>query len=561
MSSFFALLEQINEVMLSVPVLATLLGTGVLFTLWSGFSQYRSLTHGVALVAGRGIDTRQGKGALSHFQALTTALSGTVGLGNIAGVAIAVEFGGPGAVFWMWVVGFVGMALKSTEVTLAMLYRDVSQPDDPHGGAMYVCRRGLAAMGPAWGALGKLAGAFFCVAMLAFAITGGNMFQAWSVADTTQAYFGVPQWISGVVLAVLVALVVLGGIKRLGRTADKLVPFMCVIYVIAGLYVLSVNVQALPDLFRLIFRSAFAPAEAVGAFTGASLGMAFVFGMKRALFSSESGLGTAPIAHSAVKTPEPVTEGVVSGLEPFIDTLVVCTITALVILSSGVWSRGPAAQWAVPPAMTQVQSGEWEPATRELPMQSTDETFRPGDPVFVMLEIDGARARLYGKVAVLEDGIGIEWQRHVGVSTPVLVEPGLFVDYRGSTLAAKAFDSAHPGLGKWMVTAAVWLFALATIIAYGYYGEQGVRYFGAGDRGVLVFRLLWCALVAVTCLGFIRTSKELDTLSTVAMGFMLAINLPVMLLLGTRAMGAWHDYFRRLERGEIARPPRKTSST
>lgn len=509
MSSFFTLLEHVNEVMLSVPVLATLLGTGVLFTLWSGFSQYRSLTHGVALIAGRGIDTSQGKGALSHFQALSTALSGTIGLGNIAGVAIAVEFGGPGAVFWMWVVGVVGMALKSTEVTLAMLYRDVSNPQDPHGGTMYVCRRGLGAMGPLWGALGRFAGAFFAVAMIAFAITGGNMFQAWSVADTTRAYFAVPQWISGAILAVMVALVLLGGIKRLGKTADKLVPFMCLVYVMAGLYVLSANLQVLPDLFRQIFRSAFAPAEAVGAFSGASLGMAFMFGMKRALFSSEAGLGTAPIAHSAVKTPEPVTEGVVAGLEPFIDTLVVCAITALVILSSGVWNRGPAGIWPVPPAMAQVQPGEWEPAVRELPTQST-ETFRPGDPVFVMLEIDGARARLYGTVAVLENGIGIEWQHYLGVSTPVLVEPGLFADYRGSTLAAKAFDSAHAGLGKWMVTVAVWLFALSTIISYGYYGEQGMRYFGAGDRGVMVYRLLWCAIVAVSCLGFIHTSKELE---------------------------------------------------
>lgn len=553
MSSFFALLEQINAVMLSVPVLVTLLGVGVLFTLWSGFSQYRSLTHGVALVAGRGIVTAHGTGALTHFQALSAALSGTVGLGNIAGVAIAVEFGGPGAVFWMWMVGLAGMALKSTEVTLAMLYRDVSDPEDPHGGTMYVCRKGLGSLGPAWAGIGKVAGAFFCVAMLTFAVTGGNIFQAWSVADTTQAYFGVPTWISGLVLAALVAVVVLGGVKRLGKTADKLVPFMCLIYVIAGVYVLSVNAQLLPDIFRLIFRCAFAPAEAIGAFTGASLGVAFIFGMKRALFSSESGLGTAPIAHSAVKTPEPVTEGVVAGLEPFIDTLVVCTITALVILSSGVWNRGPAGSWSNPPPLVQIESGQWELATQELPTQS-EATFKPGDQVFAMLEIDGQRKRLYGTVAVLESGIGIRWQRLSSVSTPVLVEPGVFADYRGSTLAAKAFDTAYPDLGKWMVTATVWLFALSTIITYAYYGEQGVRYFGGQDRVVLVYRLLWCALVAVTCLGFIRTAAEVDTLSTVALGFMLAVNLPVMLILGTRAMGAWHDYFRRLKRGEIARP-------
>lgn len=552
MSPFFALLDQINAVMLSVPVLATLLGVGVLFTLWSGFSQYRSLTHGVALVAGRGIDTSHGKGALTHFQALSAALSGTVGLGNIAGVAIAVEFGGPGAVFWMWVVGVVGMALKSTEVTLSMLYRDLSNPDDPHGGTMYVCRKGLGTLGGGWASAGKWAGGFFCVAMLTFAITGGNMFQAWSVADTTQAYFGVPPWITGLLLAALVALVVLGGVKRLGATADKLVPLMCAIYVIAGLYVLYINADRLPEVFRMIFRGAFAPAEAMGAFTGASLGMAFIFGMKRALFSSESGLGTAPIAHSAVKTPEPVTEGVVAGLEPFIDTLVVCTITALVILSSGVWSRGPVGIWSDPPNLVQAESGGWSLENSELPNQSTA-TFRPGEQVFAMVEIDGQRKRLYGTVAVLDNGIGIEWERLHIVSTPVLVIPGVFDDFRGATLAARAFDSAEPGLGKWMVTIAVWLFALSTIITYGYYGEQGVRYFGGDDRAVTVYRVFWCALVAVTCLGFIRTSAEVDTLSTVALGFMLAVNLPVMVILGKRGMGAWHDYFRRLKRGEIAR--------
>ncbi|MGQ0622396.1 MAG: alanine/glycine:cation symporter family protein [Panacagrimonas sp.] len=554
MADFFLLLEQINAVTLSVPVLATLLGVGVLFTLWSGFSQYRSLTHGLVLVSGHGIDTTRGMGALTHFQALSAALSGTVGLGNIAGVAIAVEFGGPGAVFWMWVVGLVGMAIKSTEVTLSMLYRDVSNPDDPHGGTMYVCRRGLATLGPGWAGIGKLAGGFFCLSMLTFAVTGGNMFQAWSVADTTQAYFGVPTWVSGLILASLVGVVILGGVKRLGQVADKLVPFMCLLYVIAGIYVLTVNSAQLPEVFRDIFRCAFAPAEAVGAFTGASLGMAFIFGMKRALFSSESGLGTAPIAHSAVKTPEPVTEGVVAGLEPFIDTLVVCTITALVILSSGVWNRGPAGAWSIPPSMVQVEPGRWEPATNELPTQS-NQTFRPGDQIFAMIEIDGDRKRMYGTVAVQNNGIGIDWNTLDSVSTPVLVEPGVFADYRGSTLAARAFDSGRPGLGQWMVTAAVWLFALSTMITYGYYGEQGVTYFGGGPRAVLAYRVAWCVLGFVTCLGFIKTAAEVDTLSTVAMGFMLAVNLPVMLILGSRAMGAWHDYFRRYRNGQIARRP------
>jgi AGCS family alanine or glycine:cation symporter len=560
MAAFFAVLEQVNAVMLSVPVLATLLAVGILFTTWSGVSQYRSLTHGVALIAGKGIDTSHGPGALTHFQALSTALSGTLGLGNIAGVAIAVEFGGPGAVFWMWVVGLVGMAIKSTEVTLAMLYRDVSDAEDPHGGTMYVCRKGLASLGPRWATLGKVAGGFFCLSMLVFAVTGGNMFQAWSVADTTQAYFGVPTWVSGAVLALLVGLVVIGGVKRLGATADKLVPFMCLIYIIAGVYVLAVNMDRLPHIFELIFHCAFAPAQAGGAFTGAAVGMAFIFGMKRALFSSESGLGTAPMAHAAVKTPEPVTEGVVAGLEPFIDTLVVCTITALVILTSGVWHRGPAAEWSSPPVMTQIEPGRWQPATGELPTRrQVGSSFRPGEQIFAVVEIDGVRSRQYGNIRLNDSpdgsGIGIEWRPVETLSTPVLAEPGIFTDYRGSTLVARAFDITYDGLGKWVVTVAVWLFALCTLITYAYYGEQGVIYLGGGRKAVMLYRGSWCALVFVTCLGFIRTSAEIDTLSTVAMGFMIAVNLPTMLLLGSRAMSAYHDYFRRLQSGVLRRAP------
>lgn len=549
MDFLFDALDAINAVMLSVPVLVALLGVGILFTVWSGFSQYRSLTHGSALVLGRGIDTRTGKGALSHFQALSAALSGTVGLGNIAGVAIAVEFGGPGAVFWMWVVGLAGMAIKSTEVTLSMLYRDTQDPDDPHGGTMYVCRKGLAEFGPRAAKIGKFAGAFFCLSMITFAITGGNMFQAWSVGDTTEAYFGLPAWISGLILAALVAVVLLGGVKRVGATAGKMVPLMCLVYVLAGIYVLFSNASALPEVFRLIFFSAFSPGEAVGAFTGAGVGMAFIFGMKRALFSSESGLGTAPIAHSAVKTNEPVTEGAVAGLEPLIDTLVVCTITALVILSSGLWNRGPSELWSQPPGITQAGDTQWQ--IQETTVSA--ESFAPGDSPFVVVEVAGQRQRVYGELVQADEAIQIRWKAIEAASAPVFAESGVFSEIGGSTLTARSFDQTQPGLGKWMVSIAVWLFAFSTIITYGYYGEQGMRYFGIGDTGIVVYRWLWCALIVVTCTGFIPTAREVDTLSTVALGFMLAVNLPVMVILGARAMRAWHDYFQRLDNGEISR--------
>lgn len=546
-NDFFAVLDAVNGVMLSVPVLVCLLLVGVLFTLWSGFIQYRSLTHGFGLISGRWT-SGEGAGVISHFQALSAALSATVGLGNIAGVAIAVELGGPGAVFWMWIVGFFGMAIKATEVLLSMLYRNTDDKDNPHGGTMWVARHGLAELSPRLKGVGSVVGGLFCIPLILFAFTGGNMFQSWSVGDTTREYFGVAPWITGAVLAVIVGLVIVGGIKRIGRIAATLVPFMCFIYVGAGVFVLFVNADQLPGIFRLIFVSAFSPAEAGGAFVGASVGAAFIFGMKRALFSSEAGMGSAPIAHSAVRTREPVTEGVVGGLEPFIDTLVVCTITALVILSSGVWNRAPAGQWDTPPTFTDTGAG-WTLDSSALPAGSR-ESLAPGSKVFVVAESTGSRQRLFGDVVDSENGPLIDWGRMEALSQPGFAEAGLFVDYTASTLTAKAFDSAADGLGQWMVTLAVWLFAISTAITWSYYGEQGVIYL-AGNAAVLPYRLVYCALLFVACIGIVDTARELDSLSTIALGFMVAINLPIIVLLGSRAMAAYRDYVERLKTGDI----------
>ncbi len=536
----FALIDALNGFLLSVPMLVGLLLTGLIFTVWSGFSQYRSLTHGIALLRGKGgVDTDSGPGALTHFQALTAALSGTVGLGAIAGMAIAVELGGPGAIFWMWTIGIVGMALKSTEVTLALLYRDVSDPANPHGGTMFVARNAIG------GRLGQFIGVAFALALLLFAFTGGNMFQTWSAADTTREYFGVPPWVSGVIIALLAGVVIIGGIKRIGNVTKTLVPFKCGVYVLCGLYVILQHASELPDLFRLIFTSAFSHADGAGAFTGASFGTAFMFGMKRALFSSESGLGTAPIAHSAVKTPEPVTEGVVAGLEPFIDTIFVCTVTGLVILCTGLWNRGPALHFDVPPAIVQVSEGHWQP--QPVVLKGSDQ-LKAGAPVFMMLTTTAGRVRSYGTLEaapeVAADALKVDWQPITSATRPDIAVKGLFADYRGATLVAKSFDSAHPGLGRWLITIAVWVFSLSTLISYGYYAEQAVIFLG-GAAHILPLRILWCAAAALACAGWLNTSAQLDSISSIGMGFMFAINLPMMLFLGARAMRAWHDYFRR----------------
>ena len=322
MDGFNRFMEAANGVLWHNSVLFIILGTGVLFTLWSGFCQYRALTHGFHVLRGR-YDDPADPGAINHFQALSAALSATVGLGNIGGVALAISLGGPGAVFWMWVVGFFGMALKLTEVTLSMLYRNTDDPDNPHGGPMWVISKSLARRGPGWARVGRAIGVIFCLTLLVSTVTSGNMFQAWNVGELTQSYFGIPSIFSGIVLAILVGMVIIGGIKRIGAVAGRLVPIMIVLYLLAAFYVLTVNLEQVPAMLALIVTAAFSPVEATGAFVGGTMGYAFLFGMKRALFSNEVGQGSSPIAHSAAKTNELVREGIVAGLEPFIDTLVV----------------------------------------------------------------------------------------------------------------------------------------------------------------------------------------------------------------------------------------------
>ncbi|MHC4109398.1 MAG: alanine/glycine:cation symporter family protein, partial [Planctomycetota bacterium] len=270
MEAFTNFIDGLNTVIWDNTVLYVVLAAGVLFTIWSGFCQYRALTHGTAVTRGK-YDNPDDPGAINHFQALSAALSATVGLGNIGGVALAISLGGPGAVFWMWIVGTVGMALKTTEVTLAMLYRNTDDPDNPHGGAMWVVSKGMAAWSPSLAWLGKGLGGIFCITLLVSAITGGNMFQSWNVADVTHAYFGIPQIATGIVLAIIVGLVIIGGIKRIGAVAGRLVPLMCTLYLVSAIYVLIMKIGVVPEMLKLIVTSAFNPLEAQGAFIGGTL--------------------------------------------------------------------------------------------------------------------------------------------------------------------------------------------------------------------------------------------------------------------------------------------------
>ena len=543
-SNYLALL---NGILWHEYVLYAIVGTGVLFTLWSGFCQYRALTHGPVVL--RGVyDDPDDPGAINHFQALSAALSATVGLGNIGGVALAIALGGPGAIFWMWVIGFFGMSIKLTEVTLAMLYRNTDDPDNPHGGPMYVAAKAMERRGRP--KLGRFIGVVFCVCLLISTSTGGNMFQAWNVGELTQEYFSVPSAATGVVLAILVGLVIIGGIKRIGRVTATLVPFMVFLYLLAGSYVLATHFGEIPAMLGMIVKYAFVPTEAAGAFIGGTAGAAFMFGMKRAVFSNEAGQGSSPIAHAAAKTDEPVREGIVAGLEPFIDTIVVCTFTALIILATGIWNRGPDVAFQSPPAITETEAA-WQIAP--VPVSGAD--WGEGDPVSVIVaahEVDGGfdRHRVIGTVIADGEQLLIEWAPFESPVRPTIVGDGFFRTYVGATLTAKAFDSVADGTGKWLVTIAAWLFAISTMIAWSYYGEQAVVFLG-GERLVLPYKIIYCALIILATLGFVRTAADLDNVIGIGTGVMMFSNLPICWLFGYQAMRAYKDYVARLRSGRM----------
>jgi len=548
MAEFSAFLAALNSVLWHEYVLYAIVGTGVLFTFWSGFCQYQALTHGPSVLRGT-YDDPNDPGAINHFQALSAALSATVGLGNIGGVALAIALGGPGAVFWMWIIGFLGMAIKLTEVTLSMLYRNTDDPDNPHGGPMWVAHKALERKG--LGGLGRAIGVIFCVTLLISTATGGNMFQAWNVAELTEEYFSVPSWITGIVLAIIVGSVIIGGIKRIGKVAATLVPLMVVLYLGAGFYVLALNVGDIPGIFALIVKSAFAPTEAAGAFIGGSAASAFLFGLKRAAFSNEAGQGSSPIAHAAAKTNEPAREGIVAGLEPFIDTIVVCTFTALIILSTGIWNRAPDVSLDTLPVATQTESG-WQFSQTAAP----GEAWMEDDRVMLVVsahanETTGhALHRIEGVVAAIGSDYVVDWVPFASPQQPIAVGDGMYRTYVGATLTAKAFDSVTPGLGKWLISIAAWLFAISTMISWSYYGEQGMVYL-AGEKSVLGYKLAYCVLIVVATLGFIKTDADLDNMTGVGTAVMLFANIPICWFFGYQAMRAYKEYVARLKSGRL----------
>lgn len=526
-------------------MVAALLVVGLITTVTLRFIQLRRLKHSFDVLRGK-YDDPSHDGDLSHFQALTTALSATVGIGNIAGVATALHYGGPGALFWMWVTAIFGMALKYAECTLAIKYRVILPDGSAAGGPMYYIEKGL---GKSW----KPLAVAFAVCAVISSFGSGNSIQAFTVADQMRADLGIPTWITGLISAALVAAVILGGIKRIGNVTSKLVPYMAAIYVAGGLLVLLMNFSEVPGALTSIFTAAFQPAAQGYGFAGGSFIFMLTWGVKRGLFSNESGQGSAPIAHAAAKTDEPVREGVVAMIGPMIDTLIICTITGLVILSTGVWNqRMPD---AVPvnaqSSLTVIQESAQVLTDGKI---SDDDLFsgtfecREGRPMGVFLVRNHSLVEL--PQLVEEDGTPFNGEIVVDggtMQTDDLPDLDLKGDMsqNGSPLTAWAFrEGLRPILGGWghlIVTVGVVLFGISTAISWSYYGDRAVVYL-AGTNYVLPYRIVF---VIMNFLGAIFSLEIVWNFGDSALGLMSLPNLIALLFLGNRVKKMTNEYFSR----------------
>ncbi|RDH81905.1 MAG: sodium:alanine symporter family protein [endosymbiont of Escarpia spicata] len=446
MESVTELVKGLNGIVWGPVMLVLILGTGMFLMLGLRLIPLTRLGHGFRMLwQGR---RGQGEGEISPFNALMTSLSATIGTGNIAGVATAIALGGPGALFWMWCTALVGMATKYAEAVLAVRFREVDEEGNHIGGPMYYIKNGL---GRRWAWLGTLFAIFGALA--GFGI--GNTVQANSVADVLETNLAIPAAVTGGVMAILAALVLIGGVRRIADVAGKLVPFMAIAYVAGGLMVLFTHFGEIPSAVVMIVEHAFTPTAATGGFAGAAIWAAIRFGVARGIFSNEAGLGSAPIAHAAAATDNPVRQGTIAMLGTFIDTLIVCTITGLAIVVTGAWTSG--------------------------------ET--------------------------------------------------------GAALSSMAFEQALPGVGGYVVTFGLAIFAFTTLLGWSFYGEKCVEYL-FGVRAIFPFRTLWIIMIPVGAMA----QEQLDFVWLVAdtLNAMMALpNLLALLLLSPVVFGLTRDYFRK----------------
>ncbi len=516
-----------------------LLAFGLYITVRMNFIQIRKFGHGLKVVTGF-YDDPEDEGDINHFQALTTALSATVGTGNIVGVALAIHYGGPGALFWMWVTAVFGMAIKFTEVTLAQEYRGTNPDGTVSGGPMYYIERGL---GSNW----KWLAIAFAISAAICAFLTGNAVQANSVADMMKTDFQIPVAITGLITASLVGAVVLGGIKRIGKVTSKLVPFMGVLYVLGALIILFINYDAIIPSFQMIISNAFNPtAGALGVGSGALI-FTLSYGVQRGIFSNEAGQGSAPIAHSAAKTDEPVREGVVALLEPFIDTLVICTMTGLVIVSTGAWDMQHKS--AIDPTDSVVS---YEVTAQPAGQTSGTETevlyFDNGvpengnmqhyeAPVDTMFVDKGYSQPFNGRIEITPEGRTVHTQEGDQIGT---LYGG--VVQNGAPLTSAAFEKGlspiGPG-GGYLVTFAIFLFAVSTSISWSYYGDRAAQYL-FGFKSIFWYRVVY---VGMHFFGAIVTLATIWAFGDVMLGLMAFFNIIALFALSGVAYKITQKYF------------------
>lgn len=480
------------------PIL--LLGTGMIYSLYLGFPQIRYFRHATRILRGK-YSKDNAPGDTTHFQALTTALSGTVGTGNIGGVALAIFLGGPAALFWMWMTAFFGMTTKFVEVTLSHKYREKTADGTMAGGPMYYMEKKL---NMKWLAI------LVAIATVVSSMGSGNMPQINNIAIGMNDAFGIEKWITGAVLAVVLGFVIIGGIKRIAQVAETVVPTMALIYVIGALAVIFGNLENIGPSFISIFSDAFTGTAAVGGFFGASFAYAMDRGINRGLFSNEAGQGSAPIAHASAKGNEPASEGMVSLLEPFIDTIVICTLTGLVILSSGVWNQKHQNDFARTDMLYVAgQFSEKEAAdVNQLFVFFDKKSEEDGGVKTFNGEIsvshgvaDLGSYTLLNARSIAED---VSYSKEDAPFTgSLIIKDGSIEDseivvsgkslVHSVKLTTEAFKRGIFGdWGQYIVTIGLLLFAFTTTIAWSYYGDRAITYL-LGPSAVLPYRIVYIA--------------------------------------------------------------------
>ena len=486
---------------------AFLIGSGIFFTVYLGFPQIKYFRHGWRVLTGKYVKEHT-KGETTPFQALTTALSGTVGTGNIGGVALAIFLGGPAAIFWMWVTAFFGMTTKFVEVTLAHKYREVLPDGSISGGPMYYIENGLNM---------KWLAVLFSVCLLLMCLGTGNMPQISSIAVVMNDTFNIPKFMTGAVLAVLLWMVIIGGIKRIAQIASKLVPFMAFWYLVGSFAVIFSNYENIIPSLQSIFIHVFTPTAAVGGFLGASVAAALTRGVNRGLYSNEAGQGSAPIAHASSKTENPIEEGMVSILEPFIDTIVICTITGLVILSSGVWTEKfdnrfeESSMCFLNESLSDHFPSDVNQLKDYIYSCSGDLTLDTDLKVEDGLSIPGVYTLMHNR-SVAEnfkfyDSDNNPFTGKVKISNGKLDDPEIYIQGEslliGADLTGKAFSRSVFGeYGQYIVAIGLLLFAFSTAIAWSYYGDRATAHL-FGEGWILYYRIVY--------VGAFFTAAVIDT--------------------------------------------------